>query len=257
MFKNIFLQENIEFFAQLPIGACKIINEDLYKRKVGNAQSVILFLIPYYTGEYEGRNISLYAVPRDYHAYIAELAPRMTKKLKEYFPDNSFTFMADHSPIAETHGAAVAGLGVIGDNYRLINGKYGSYVFIAEIFTNMECSATPKEIEYCPHCGACQKACPSKEVCLSALTQQKGELSAETVAMMKKYNTAWGCDICQNVCPMNRDVAKTPIGFFQTDLIYRLTPEILDNMTDEELRGRAFGWRKRKTIERNIKLLSE
>ncbi len=255
--KEIFSNEDIEYFAHIPIGECKIINESLYERTVNYAKSVIIFLIPYYDGDRSERNISLYATAKDYHLYVKMLSDRISPKLAALFPNNRFHLMADHSPIAETHAAASAGLGIIGDNYRLINKKYGSYVFIAEIFTDLECITSVKAIANCHHCGACRRACPSKEVCLSFLTQQKGELSEETVKLMKDNNTAWGCDICQTVCPLNQSVECTPIDFFKKDIVYRLTPEILDNMTDDELKERAFGWRKRKTIERNIKLLSE
>ncbi len=255
--KYVFRNENIEYIGALPIESCKIINRSLYERTCLWAKSVILFLVPYYTEDHPERNISLYAVPRDYHSYMASLTDRIVQRLQYLEPDRRFRGMADHSPIAETSAAAQAGLGIIGDNYRLINEKYGSYIFIGEIFTDMVCTEAPKEIGLCLHCGACTKACPSPKNCLSALTQQKGELDEETVMLMKRHNTAWGCDICQTVCPYNEDAVKTPIEFFWQDRIFELTPDILENMSDEELKSRAFGWRKRKTIERNIKLLTE
>ncbi len=255
--KYVFKNENIEYTGVLPIENCKIINQSLYDRCTSWAKSVILFLVPYYTEDKPERNISLYAVARDYHSYIASLTDRIAERLQYMQPDRRFRGMADHSPIAETSAAAMAGLGIIGDNYRLINEKYGSYVFIGGIFTDMKTTEAPKEISYCCHCGKCTNACPSPDNCLSALTQQKGELSVETISLMKRHNTAWGCDICQIVCPYNKDVEKTPIDFFWQDRIFELTPEILAAMSDEELKLRAFGWRKRNTITRNIKLLSE
>lgn len=65
-------ERGIEFYAVVPFSACGIINE----RRLGalkkrlEPESVILFLVPYYTGE-EKRNISKYAVPRDYHLLCA------------------------------------------------------------------------------------------------------------------------------------------------------------------------------------------
>ena len=255
--KYVFKNENIEYIGTLPIESCKIINRSLYERCCPWAKSVILFLVPYYTEDKPERNISLYAVPRDYHCYMAALTDRIVQKLQYMQPDRKFRGMADHSPIAETSAAAMAGLGIIGDNYRLINEKYGSFVFIGGIFTDMTSDQKPMEISFCSHCGACTAACPSRDSCLSALTQQKGDLDEETVVLMLKHHTAWGCDICQTVCPLNKNVKKTPIEFFWQDRIFELTSEILDNMSDDELKTRAFGWRKRKTIERNIKLLTE
>ena len=255
--KYVFRNENIEYIGVLPIESCKIINKSLYERSCPWAKSVILFLVPYYTEDRPERNISLYAVPRDYHGYMEDLTDRMVQSLQYMQPDRRFRSMADHSPIAETSAAAMAGLGIIGDNYRLINEKYGSYVFIGGIFTDMVTEEKAKEISFCHHCGKCTEACPSRDNCLSALTQQKGELDDKTVSLMRRHHTAWGCDICQQVCPYNVNATPTPIEFFWQDRIYELTPETLDAMSDEELKSRAFGWRKRKTIERNIKLLTE
>lgn len=251
--KYVFKNENIEYIGILPMECCKIINQSLYERTCPWAKSVILFLVPYYTEDRPERNISLYAVPRDYHSYMAELIDRVVQRLQYLQPDRRFRGMADHSPIAEISAAAMADLGIIGDNHCLINQKYGSYVFIGEIFTDMITAQTPKEPEHCPHCNKCKKACPSLHNCLSALTQQKGELSDDVLKLMKKNNTAWGCDICQIVCPLNRKVQKTPIEFFWQDRIFTLTPEAIEKMSDDELKTRAFGWRKRKTITRNIK----
>lgn len=257
LFKYVFKNENIEYIGALPIESFKIINRSLYERSCSWAKSVVLFLVPYYTEDKPERNISLYSVARDYHGYISSLTDRVVERLQYLEPDRRFRGMADHSPIAETSAAAMAGLGIVGDNYRLINEKYGSYVFIGEIFTDIPTSEKAKEIAFCDHCGACSRSCPSKDNCLSALTQQKGELDAATIELMKKYNTAWGCDICQLVCPLNNDIESTPIDFFWEKRIYKLTPEIIKDMSDDELKTRAFGWRKRNTIERNIKLLTE
>ena len=255
--KYVFKNEKIEYIGILPIEKCKIINQSLYERTCTWAKSVIIFLVPYYTGDKPERNISLYAVPRDYHSYMASLTDRIVQRLQYMQPDRRFRGMADHSPIAETSAAAMAGLGIIGDNHRLINEKYGSFVFIGEIFTDMVCTEEPKEISYCQHCGACTAACPSPDSCLSALTQQKSGLDEKTAALMRSYNTAWGCDICQLACPHNIAAERTPIDFFWQDRIFELTPDILDEMSDDELNSRAFGWRKRKTIARNIKLLTK
>lgn len=255
--KYVFRDENIEYIGVLPISECTIINRCLFDRCCSWAKSVIIFLAPYYTGDEEKRNISLYAVPRDYHVYMADLTGRICERLQALRMDNRFRGMSDHSPIAETSAAAAAGLGFIGDNRRLINEKYGSYVFIGEIFTDMETDSPKTEIRYCNHCGVCKEACPSPNECLSALTQQKGELSEDVYRLMKKNNTAWGCDICQSVCPHNKNLPTTPIDFFWKDRIYLLTSDVLNGMSDKELKQRAFGWRKRKTIERNIKLLED
>ena len=72
---------------------------------------------------------------------------------------------------------------------------------------------------------------------------------------MRKYNTAWGCDICQSVCPYNKNPRVTPIDFFFEERIMKLTTEIIDGMDKESFSKRAFAWRGRKTVRRNTELL--
>ena len=226
-----------------------------------------MFLIPYYVGDGEG-NVSLYARPMDYHYYCDELFPRLCGKLCEKF-GGRFVGFSDKSPIEEADAACRAGLGIIGDSYVIINKKYGSFVFLAEVFTDnapevFGCDPQGDfPLSYCPHCGACRRACPMTESgmdCLSAVTQKKGELSENERAYIKKYGSVWGCDICQLACPLVKKAiesgAETPIEFFRENRIKNLTVETLSGMTDEEFRKRAFSWRGKATLERNIELLS-
>lgn len=268
---GIFLSENIECFAPLPIEKCKVRRPDILLRAglpAEQAKTAIMFLIPYYMGDGEG-NISLYARPMDYHAYCDELFPRLCGKLCEKF-GGRFVGFSDKSPIEEADAACRAGLGVVGDSYVIINEKYGSFVFLAEVFTDNppeDFGCDPRgdfPLSYCPHCGACRRACPMTESgmdCLSAVTQKKGGLSENEKAYIKKYGSAWGCDICQLVCPLVKKAidggAETPIEFFRENRIKNLTPEALSEMTDEEFKKRAFSWRGRTTVERNLRLLFE
>jgi epoxyqueuosine reductase QueG len=183
---------------------------------------------------------------------------RVEKRLEEAFACYTFKGFSDHSPIAETYPASMAGLGVIGDMYQLINEKYGSHVFIGEIFTDLELeSYDTVEPTFCTHCGACREACPSAENCLSGITQKKGELSEKEIALIRASGIVWGCDVCRTVCPLNRNVALTPIEFFRSDLTERVTEETIASMSKEEFKQRAYSWRGKNTILRNIMLLSD
>ncbi len=254
--KKLLEEEKIEYYGIIPFSSCRVINEPLLKRTLGDTEikSAIMLAVPYFTGKHE-RNISLYAVPKDYHIYFKELFGRIIPKLKEKFPDNVFYGFADSSPISETYAAALCGLGVIGDNIRLITEKYGSYVFIGEILTDLELERYGIfEIKHCRHCGKCKTACPVSEGCLSEMTQRKGKLADETAELIKNLGTAWGCDICQDVCPMNEKIKKTPIEFFTKDLIPNVSSELINKMTENEFSERAYSWRGRKTILRNLAL---
>ena len=226
-----------------------------------NAKSVIVAAFPYLLPKecYEGSNISKYAVPRDYHDYVVPLLSSLCNKLSENFSENKFVPFADNSPIPEVDAACLAGLGVKGLNSLLITEKYGSFVFVGEIVTDMFIEPTGDKIKECEKCGKCVSACPGKaisekgidkEKCLSHITQKKGELREEEINLIKKSGCIWGCDICQNVCPYNKNPATTNIEEFLAG-----AEPVLDFGTS--LEGRAFGWRGKATVERNIKLYHE
>lgn len=238
----------------------KIINEGLYERSFARFEpkSVIMLLVPYYAGEFERRNISRYAVPRDYHLYFKELYSRLEAKLTECYPEYSFKGFADHSPIGETYAAAKCGLGVVGDLFQLINDKYGAYTFIGEIFTDAVFDGYDvKEVHFCDHCGACKSACPCNEGCLSDITQRKGELSDADKILILDNGSFWGCDICREACPMNKYVKITPIEFFREKLTPFITKELLENMSKDEFSERAYSWRGKKTVLRNLELQAD
>ena len=263
---SFFDEEKIEYFRVLPYYLCRETSPEIMAREDFSPQSVIVFLIPYYTGV--GENISRYAVSLDYHVYIKDVSSRLIAKLSEEFPQAHFRAYGDHSPLDERHAAIAAGLGILGDNGLLINEKYGSYVFIADIVCDIppELLDAKKEAEpprFCKHCTACKKACPTGilcgegEDCLSFITQKKGDLTEREKELMIKHNTAWGCDECQSVCPYNKNPKITPVSFFHEKRIEKLTSERLSLMSKEEFKLRAFAWRGRKTVERNLEILKQ
>lgn len=261
--KKYFSRVGVEYFATLAYSDCRVTGERIIGREGFEPKSVIVYLVPYYTGKTE--NLSVYAASLDYHLILGEIGEGVIRTLSEDYPNAKMKSYGDHSPIDERSAALISGLGIIGDNGLLINEKYGSYIFIGDVVTDIppEClsSTPPMEVKRCRSCGTCTAACPTGilrgegDDCLSAITQRKGELADCEVALMKKYNTVWGCDVCQSVCPYNASAALTPIEFFYIDRIPSLTRDILDSMSDEEFARRAFAWRKRKTIERNLDLL--
>ncbi len=251
--------------AAVPLSKCRLLRP--YKlEKCGLDTSrdltAIIFTIPYYT-EHKEKNISSYAIARDYHMFCKELFDSLLPKLREKYPQNTFSGFSDDSPIDERYAAAISGLGVIGKNGMLITEKYSSYVFLAEIITDLPIRAREiYDIKYCEDCGKCRSACPKKEIgeCLSALTQKKGELSKDEISALAKYKSAWGCDICSEVCPhtiraIEKKTIYTDIPFFMTELIPTLDTSLIIGMTDSEFSSRAYCWRKKETILRNLNIL--
>ena len=223
----------------------------------------VVFAVPYLTDSGD-KNLSAYAVPRDYHLFFKELFSSLIPTLKEEFSSYTFAGFADDSPIDERTAALIGGLGILGDNGLMITTKYSSFIFLGEIITDMPLDTVEYEIQKCEGCGKCAAACPKEECgdCLSALTQRKGELSEEEKQYVLKYGSVWGCDICQEVCPHTARAKKqgtiyTNIDFFKEKLTPILTSSTVDAMSDEDFSERAYSWRKRETIRRNLLLFEE
>ncbi len=268
--RALFLNEGIACVSHLPFSLCRVTRPYLYEKKGLVPGTVFTFLMPYYLGEPE--NFSAYAMGRDYHLFVRELEGRILPKFKALYPEYEFLMFADHSPIDERHAAVLSGLGVFGKNGLVLNEYYGSYHFIGEILTNAPAKAfgrfTLFPLSSCLDCGACQRACPTGilrgegEECLSAITQKKGTLTEEEKALMKRENTAWGCDACQRVCPYNKNALEsgtiyTSIPFFKEKLIERFDSAALAALDEEAFSERAFSWRGRAVAERNAKILEE
>lgn len=262
--RDFFEKQGIEYYAVLDYEAARETNSAIMARESFTPRSIILFLLPYYAGECE--NLSRYAAARDYHLAIRHYTSALIDKLRSLYPTASAKGYGDHSPIDERDAALSAGLGILGDSGLLINESYGTYVFIADVVTDIPPetlgeSGAPRPHGRCISCGACKRACPTGVLrgesldCLSAITQRKGELTESEVDLMRKFNTVWGCDLCQSSCPHNKNPKTTPITFFLEDRITRLTGERLASMSKAEFRDRAFAWRGRKTVERNLDLL--
>ena len=224
-----------------------------------NAKTVISVLFPYYLGEkaYENSNVSRYAVSEDYHNITGRIINEIKESLMKVFPDNKFEAFVDNSPLPEVRCAVNAGLGVMGINNLFISPVYGSWVFLGEIVTDREFPLSEKKPSLCIGCMKCKTACPVnaitgkeiiKEKCLSFLSQKKGELDEETVRLIEGTGCAWGCDICQKVCPYNKNAEITPIKEFFSTAVPFVTKET-------EIENRAFSWRGKAVIDRNLDIV--
>ena len=261
--------------AALPLSSCRLVRPYLLeKHAIPTSGTALFFAVPYLVAsdaDLPSRNLSLYAVPRDYHLYIRQLSDTVLPALEQEYPQYRFALFSDHSPLAEVEGAARAGLGVIGENGLLITPMYGSFIFVAEIVTSAGWTETTGraegdkpsgEVRHCMGCGACTALCPGHctkghmDGCLSALTQKKGELTPDEEITLRNHPLVWGCDTCQMVCPLNQAVLTgahdTPIPFFREKRLPALTLDELEQMSDRDFSDRAFAWRGRNVIKRNL-----
>ena len=264
---NFFSEKGIDLVSPISLTDCKITKPYLLEKNSISQGTVIMIAVPYLSVACmdEKRNVSCYAVSRDYHGFFKDLFDELLPLLQEKYPNNKFAGYADHSPIAEVDAASRAGLGVIGKNHLLITEKYSSFVFLACLLTDAILPCESHEPRYCENCEKCVSACPTKTAvdgCLSALTQKKGVLTDAEEKTILEYGSVWGCDICQLSCPHTQKAIKagtiySPIPYFNEENIPTLSLSILDRMSDEEFLSRAYAWRGRETIRRNLLLTSK
>ncbi len=184
---------------------------------VENARTVVVVLKNYTPQPGQklrsGLKLARYAYGRDYHKVLKS----HLKKLFSFIGDELTAevegrFFVDSAPVSERSLAVRAGLGWRGKNTNLIHPRLGSYVFIGELFLNIELpSGTPIK-EACGGCTRCIDACPTGALvapyqldttkCISYLTiENKDSIPSE---FSNKFD-GWffGCDICQEACPWN------------------------------------------------------
>jgi len=161
----------------------------------------------------------------DYHDLIHNRLKQLKSRVREWLPESSVRGVVDTAPLLEREFAQLAGLGWVGKNTLLLNKKYGSYFFLAALLLDTELDYDdPFEADHCGTCTACLDACPTNAFpqpyvmdarrCISYLTI---ELREEIPADLRGTWDDWvfGCDVCQEVCPWNRDVPLSPESSFR------------------------------------------
>lgn len=238
---------------------------------VPTAQSVIMLGTvyntdrPYSTEVTEPLNgaIARYAWGDDYHTVIEERMQGLVRELEAI--DGPFVHRAyvDTGPVQERLYARYAGLGWIGKNTCLINQDLGSWLFLSAIITDRQLEPDTPTLDHCGRCTLCIDACPTGALvapreldarrCVSYLTiEVKGAIPAELREGLGA--NAYGCDICQDVCPWNSKAAISLDGPWQPrpGLDY---PSLVDlwMRTDDGLRSLLKGSAMKRTGVRRLR----
>jgi epoxyqueuosine reductase len=218
------------------------------------AHSVVVVLDNYYTAETDedrtAPRIAKYARGEDYH----RVTHRRLGQLAEFLAScgaNLVQTFTDAGPVPERELAQRAGLGWIGKNTMLVNPRVGSFFFIGSIFTDLPLQPdAPFELDRCGSCTRCLDACPTEAFveprmldatrCISYLTiEQKGPIPEELAHHFEGY--AFGCDICNDVCPWNQRFAQpTSVPEFRPRSALPDKAEHFEEMDEEEFE-RKYG----------------
>lgn len=230
-----------------------------------NAKSIIVCLFPYTNNMDDVQNISAYARIPDYHKVAGAYLSQICSFIRDAEPDCNLIPFVDNGPLADKYLAYLAGLGFQGKHTLLINEKYGSFCFIGYIITDLSMEADKPMDQTCVNCRACIEACPGKALesdgmidarkCISFITQTK-EITKEQKEILSSQPYVYGCDICQQVCPHNRDLPCIPIPEFSQPTLKQLDKAELEMMSGREFKRKyanfSFAWRGKDAILKNF-----
>ncbi len=218
---------------------------------VEGGRSVISVALNYYPPvKLPGKvpQFAYYAYGDDYHEVVREKLRTLFDWIRERHPEVTGRYFTDSAPVLERFWAARAGLGFIGKNTLLIIPGKGSYFFLGELIIDMELDYDAPVTENCGDCTRCLRSCPTGAIeqayrlnaarCISYQTiENKGEIAPDIVPNLR--NNIYGCEICQKVCPWNRDAMphRTP-AFMPSDAFLTLDLEQLQEM--DEVRWREI-----------------
>ncbi len=194
-------------------------------------RSLISLGLNYYTPHQHSQKleigkISRYGWGRDYHKVMGKKLKSLSNWLRSHDDSIITRYSVDTAPIQDKVWAQRAGLGWIAKNGNLITRKYGSWVFLGEVLTNLELTPDTPHTSHCGTCTRCLTACPTGAIVKPHVVDANRCIAYHTIENRQPElpeNIAdnlsgWvaGCDICQDVCPWNQRFAQeTDISDFQ------------------------------------------
>lgn len=235
------------------------------KELLKEGRSILSFGFPYYQGdigkfprEAEPPRIAQYARLRDYHKTLRKKLEKFTTRLKEELNEVfDYRIMIDSAPLLERSLAGRGAKGFIGKNTCFIQPHEGSWLILSELMLSLDLSniasfkkvdaSTRTEDGGCGTCKRCQVHCPTGALaedfvldarkCISYYTiEHRGVIPVEYWQYLPKY--LFGCDICQLVCPYNRDAKPIDLS----EVYIKETPDLFDIVTmDQRFYEEAFG----------------
>lgn len=232
-----------------------------------DAKTIISIAFPYF--HYDGcenNGFSVYTKRLDYHRVVHKYLNEICEFIGSL--GGQAKGFVDSNPLPERYIAYLAGIGFIGKNNMIITKKYGSYVFLAEIITNLDIECSDKrnfneisDHKECGECDICYRKCPTKSInkarinpniCLSYITQKK-DINEKEVKLLK--GNIFGCDYCQLKCPYNEKSEINVLEDFKTIDYMNDDAEVFANMNNKFFKDKisctSCGWRGKNVIKRN------
>lgn len=235
---------------------------------MSEGKTIISIAFPYlHNVDYYDNGFSVYTRGGDYHKVVKSYL----NKICEYIEINGGRAipLVDNNFLPERYIAYLAGVGFIGKNNLIITKKYGSYVFLGEIITDLEIDCKDErdfseisDFIECSKCELCYKSCPSKainpyrkntNICISYLTQKKN-LDDKQIKLLK--GRIFGCDSCQTSCPYNKNISYSNINeLYPFEFMNKENAIELANLNNREFKetfsNTSCGWRGKNVLKRN------
>ena len=212
---------------------------------------------------------AMYAWGEDYHVVVREKLERLASQLRdEWGQPFEYRICVDTSAITERELAAMAGIGWIGKNTLVLHQQLGSFFVLGEMICDLELTPDAPETDHCGTCTRCLDACPTQAFpkayemdarkCISYLTiEHRGVIDPALASKLGDW--VFGCDVCQEVCPFNREAPEMREPRFQASdaVAFPVLNDILG--WDEELyashvNGRAADRARRMMWKRNAEI---
>jgi epoxyqueuosine reductase len=216
---------------------------------VDDAKSVITLLLNYYPSETQiadAPKIAKYAYGQDYHDVIREKLHHFLALMNEQIGEIHGRGFVDSAPVLERAWALKSGLGWIGKNGNIINKQVGSFYFIATLIVDIELLYdNPFLKDYCGTCTKCIDACPTDAILPNKIVDGSKCISYYTIELKdalidsnKNFEGwAFGCDVCQDVCPWNRfSKPNSEIKFIPIPEILNLNTKQWHEMSEDNFK---------------------
>jgi len=183
---------------------------------VPGAKSVVSLMFNYYSKETQDSavpKISKYAWGEDYHVVVKDKLFQFVELIRERIGEVGGRVFVDSAPVLEKAWAAKSGLGWVGKNSNLISKQKGSFFFLAELILDLNLDADSIVTDHCGTCTACIDACPTGAIVGDKIVDGSKCISYFTIELKENVPSEWkekldgwafGCDVCQDVCPWNR-----------------------------------------------------
>lgn len=240
---------------------------------VPNAQSVITLALNYFPSQQQDNKlpkIAKYAYGKDYHYVIKEKLNAFFSELQIKIGNITGRGFVDSAPVLERAWAVKSGLGWVGKNGNLIIKNKGSFFFLATLIIDVKLLYDDElGKDFCGTCTKCIDACPTNAILPNKEINGSQCISYYTIELKEAFeknlsynfnNWAFGCDICQDVCPWNKFSTphKTP-EFTPIPAIFNLNKKDWEEMNEETFKmifGKsAIKRTKLKGMKRNIEFL--